>query len=488
MKHPFAKKPGAQKSAPPEAGRAAGRRALKSGAYASMLAAAVLVVVILINLVAGAIPTKYTQFDISTTGLFTLSDTTVNALHAMDQDVTAYYMAETGNEDSNITRLLDRYAGESSHFKWEQRDPAIYPNFAAKYDAENANTSSVVLVCGEKSVVVDYSEMYEYDYSDYYYTGSYSLNFSAEPALTSGLARVLNENEYVLYQMTGHGETSLEGNFTTTLQNAGVTVQELSLLTAAAVPEDAAAVLINAPQVDYTEDTVNALRDYLDNGGKLIVSTTVDGSTPNLYGLLSEYGMTREEGMLIETDAGHYAYRYPATYLLPEVYHNDATAGMTTGMYVFAPVAQGIVTDEERENMSYTALLCTSSEAYSMRGYATAETAEKAADDPEGSFDLAVIAENTDTGATVVWFNCGNILLSNMDSAVSGGNAQLLGSVVNWMNGEENAVVIDSKSMSAESLSVPANMVLVLGVLFTIVLPLAILVAGIVISIIRRRK
>ena len=71
---------------------------------------------------------------------------------------------------------------------------------------------------------------------------------------------------------------------------------------------------------------------------------------------------------------------------------------------------------------------------------------------------------------------------------VSGGNSQLLGSIVNWFNGEENAVAIDGKSMSAQSLSVPGTAVIGLGLLFVIVLPVACIVAGVVIFVIRRRR
>ena len=122
------------------------KRALHSGMYASALAVVVLAVIILVNLVIRALPTKYTEYDISTTSLFTLSDTTENLLHELNADVTAYYLAESGQEDANITRLLDRYAGESSHFSWQQRDPVLYPTFAQQYDG--ASAGSVVLVCG----------------------------------------------------------------------------------------------------------------------------------------------------------------------------------------------------------------------------------------------------------------------------------------------------------------------------------------------------
>ena len=209
--------------------------------------------------------------------------------------------------------------------------------------------------------------------------------------------------------------------------------------------------------------------------------------TPNLDAVLAEYGMSREPGLVVETDASYYAYRYPQTYLLPELKSNTITSGVTKGMYVFAPVAQGIVKAEEQDNLSFTTLLSTSSGSYSMTDYATAETVQKGENDPDGPFDLAVAAENSETGGKLVWINCPNVLLSQMNSAVSGGNAQLLGSIVNWMTGEENAVVIDSKSMSAETLTVPPQATMLLGLLFTIVLPIAAIIIGIVVAILRRR-
>ena len=74
-------------------------------------------------------------------------------------------------------------------------------------------------------------------------------------------------------------------------------------------------------------------------------------------------------------------------------------------MMVYTPIAQGITTDEDSE-FSFTDLLTTGDAAYSMENYATAETARKADTDPEGTFAVAVAAENVTTGARVVWVNC----------------------------------------------------------------------------------
>ena len=156
-------------------------------------------------------------------------------------------------------------------------------------------------------------------------------------------------------------------------------------------------------------------------------------------------------------------------------------------MMVYTPIAQGIVKHEDGD-YTFTSLLSTSSTAYSMEGYATAETAQKADTDPEGCFAVAVAAENTTTGTRAVWINCPNFLQGTINQSVSGGNAQLLGSIVNWFDGEQTTAVISGKSLSAVSLTVPNNMIIVLGLLFTIVLPIVCVVAGLVICVIRRRR
>lgn len=461
------------------------RRVFQNGAYASVLTAVVLVLVILLNLVAGALPTTLTEFDISMSGMFTLSETSRTILDDLSQPVKAYYVAQSGQEDTNVTRLLDRYADAGSRFSWEQKDPVLYPSFTQQYDG--ASAGSVILTSGDRYEVVGYNDMYEMDLEAYYYYGTQEYSFKAENALTNALAKVLRTESYLLYELTGHGETALESDYTDTLESAGVTVQELNLLSAGSIPQDAAAVLCNAPLTDLTAAEAKTLTEYLTAGGRLLITTALDAETPNLDSVLAAAGLSRQTGLLIETDGNYYAYGYPATYLMPEVHSNDVTAGMANGIYVFAPISQGILTDEETD-FTHTSLLSTSSSAYAMQDYAAAQTAQKGENDPEGSFDLAVAAEDTVTGARLVWVNCPNVFLVQMNQAVSGGNAQFMGSVANWLVGGENLAVIEARSMSAESLTVPGGAIVGFGLLFTIVLPLACLILGIVVCVLRRRR
>ena len=139
----------------------------RSGVWSAALAAAVVVLAILLNLVVQAIPTKYTEFDLSEAGLYTLSDSSKEIARAVDRDVAVYYLCETGSEDAIISKLLDRYAAENGRIHWERKDPAVYPTFAAQYGAQDAENGSLIFVSGEESTVLDASDLYEYDYSDY---------------------------------------------------------------------------------------------------------------------------------------------------------------------------------------------------------------------------------------------------------------------------------------------------------------------------------
>ena len=461
------------------------KKTFRNGLYASVLAVVLLAALILLNLVVRALPSKYTQYDISTSSLFTLSETSTNLLHELQTDVTAYYLAISGQEDSNITRLLDRYADESSHFTWEQRDPVLYPTFAETYDG--ASTGCVVLTTADNYDVVSYNDMYPMDMDAYYNYGTYQYTFDAENCLTAGIAKVIRTTSYKMYQLTGHGETSLESDFTDTLGNAGVAVEELNLTTAGSIPADADELVINAPLADVTEAEAAMLTSYVQGGGKLLVVTDFTINTPQLDTVMAACGMTRQAGLLVESNADNYPYGYPQTYLMPNINSCEMLAGMTSGMRVYMPIAQGIVQSEDSEYV-LTTLLSTSDAAYSLLDYANAETVEKSDDDPEGSFAVAVAAENSSTGARVVWINCPNALLSATNQSVSGGNAQMLGSLANWFNGEQTTAVISSKSLSAESLTVPNGAMIGLGLLFIFVLPLVSLIAGVVICLIRRRR
>ena len=162
-------------------------RVFRSGVWSAAIAAAVIVLAVLVNLIVRAIPSRYTEFDLSEAGLYTLSESSRQVADDLTQDVTIYYLAQTGNEDQIISKLLDKYAAQSSHITWELKDPAVYPTFAAQYGAQDLTSGGLILVCGEQSKVLDAAELYDYDYSDYATTGAANVTFDGESKITSAI-------------------------------------------------------------------------------------------------------------------------------------------------------------------------------------------------------------------------------------------------------------------------------------------------------------
>ena len=469
--------------------RAPRGKAFRNGAYASLLTALAVAAVILVNLVVGALPAKYTQFDLSETGLYTLTDTSKQILAALEQDVQVYYLAQTGSEDAIITKLLDHYADESGHFHWEQKDPALYPTFAAQYNAQGASDGSLIFESGSRTKVVDASELYLYDYSSYYTTGSYSVSFDGENQMTSAVQYVTAAQLPTVYQLTGHGEAELSGSLQSALGLQNIQLSTLNLLSGE-IPEDAAALVLYGPSSDFAAEDIDRLRAYLDGGGSLLVCTDPATSTPNLNALLAEYGLSSVEGLVIEGDANYHQRGYDY-YLLPTVNTHEATSGLGQGLYVLAPWAQGLQTAEELpEGVSVNPLLTTSNQAYSkLAGYDMSTTAREEGD-LDGPFTLAAAAtKETDAGtAKLIWLACPILLSEQANTASAGANGQFALGCVTWLAGQDAATLIAAKSMMIEGLSLTASQANFWAVLFTLVLPLALLAAGITVTLKRRRR
>ena len=468
-------------------------RVFRSGLLSTAMLAAVLVLAVLLNLLVRAIPAKYTEFDLSEAKMYTLSDSTKALVEGLEKDVHIYYLCETGSEDTIITKLLDHYAAESGHLSWEQKDPTLYPTFAAKYGAENVSTGSLIVTCGENSTVLDAADLYEYDYTDYYTTGSASVTFGGEKQITSAIYKLTAAGQSHAYYTTNHGEQALTSTLTDALESQNLTVSALDLLSQT-IPEDCDLLVINDPAQDFSGagslvDELGQLRSYLSNGGRVLLLTDSYYSTPNLDAVMAEFGLTRTEGLVVEGDTNHYLNGYPALYLLPDYASTEestALDGVNTSRRVLLQMAQGI-TLTETEHVVSEALLVSSDSAYSKPEGYEMTTTEKAGGDIAGPFTLAAYARNEDTGAQVIWVNCGNMDNEGIYQVIPG-NVTFLQGCAASLAGQENAVLIDSKVLEAAPLEVPGIAASTLGLLFVIVLPAALLAVGAVVVVLRRRK
>ena len=477
--------------------RTQNKKILRHGSYSIGITAVVVAIVVVLNLVVQELPSNIREIDLSSEKLYTIGDQTKDVLDNLDKDVELYLIAQEGTENSDIQRLLERYEDRSSHIKVEQKDPAVYPTFTQQYTSDSVNNNSVIVVCGDKSRVVNYSDMYETSINYQTYTQE-TTAFDGEGQITSAINYVISEDMPILYTLEGHDEVSMGTAMTETIQKANIEIQSLNLLTQESVPDDAACLLIFSPSKDLSEDEANKVIDYLEKGGKaLILSDYTEEDMPNFQSVLENYGVQTVDGIVMEGDTNHYISQNPY-YLLPNIESGDVTSGLSSGSrYVLMALAQGIQKmDNIRDSLNIESILTTSDSAYSKTDLENMQTMEKESGDIDGPFDLGVsITEDlgNDTETKIVYFATSTIFDDTIDSYVSGANYELLSSALSWLcqtdeDSNTSAISISSKSLDTSSLTISAADVSFWSIFVTAVIPVCILLAGFGIWMKRRKQ
>ena len=435
------------------------KKHIKNGSYTMVMSVIFIAVVIVINMIVSTIPSKYSEIDISSQKLYSIGDETKKMLKDLEKDVTIYQIAQSGSEDENISNLLKKYEDESKHIKVEQKDPVVNPKFVSQYTSDDLSANSLIVVCGDRNKVIDYNNIYEtsIDYQTY---SSQTTGFDGEGQITSAIGYVTSENLPVLYTVEGHGEKDMDSSIKEDIEKANMDIKSLNLLTEGSVPDDADCLFIDSPSTDFSSDEKDAIIEYLENGGKAIIfSDYTTEDMPNFDAILENYGVQRTEGVVFEGDKQHYAMQMPY-YLVPTINSTDASSETASaGYYVLAPYAQGIKQlDDVRDTVKIESILTTSDQAYSKTDL-NSNTIEKEDGDVEGPFDLGVsITESLDDDkeTQIVYYSTSNLMDSQTNQMVSGGNEKLIMESLKWMTDTEESasVSIPSKSLEVSYLTI----------------------------------
>lgn len=470
--------------------QALGTRTAKVGGYSFVLSLVVLAILIAVNVLASKLPTSWTQFDISAAQLYSLTSDTKVVVTNLQQDVTIYWISQAGKEDTVIEKLLDRYQELSDHITVVKKDPDVYPTFAQQYTDETVANNSLVVESGDKSRYISYDNIYQYDTASYYTTGSVSQSFDGEGQITSAIDYVVSTDLPQVYLLSGHGEQALSDTFSDELQRSNYeTVADFSLLNVDAIPEDCDVLLINAPTSDISDEELTMLRDYVQGGGKLVVLSgpQQNADLPNLQALLSDYGVSVNDGVVVDTNRDYYAFTAPYV-LMPEIESSDITDPLKDGDYhVIVPIAAGLTVGENNGGATVTELLKTSSDSFSKAAGYAMTTYDKEDGDTDGPFALAVSVEDSNAGGRLLWVASDYLLDDTYNSYSSGANLDFVMNGLSWMIGDTDAVSIRSKSLDYNYLTISSSSAAWLKVCMIGIIPVGFLLLGLD-EVLRRRK
>ena len=511
------------------------KKALKKGSFALVISAVALAIVIVLNILVAQLPASVLHPDTTKTGLMSIGSETKDILSRLDTDIVITHYVDgsktSTTETSNtnyISGILQRYAEASSHITVKTVD-IVETNVQDKTVSQNmitvkslnddgserrskTVTADEIFMCEISGYEGQYISTSEYNQMvDYYNYLNQRLPaatnyFFAENAVTGAIDYVMQETLPVVYELSGHGETALgeDDGFGKLCKDENVELKELALQggESVAVPEDARAVLINAPQTDISADEAEALKTYVKGGGNVILTTYVEAygeeKMPNLAGFCKFMGLRAIEEQILEDEKSHY-YNY-LNWILAGITGNGITSALDNTNYYFYMVMSHAITTADTEGAESSvetySLLETSDQAFvgkfDEKGQLIVD--EKGNPDMEGvvrsKYSLAYQSVlKDDTGASkgeLIWFASPAVFDANYASGT--GNSYLFNAILTKTCEKNDRISLIGKEMSQSYLTVTPVQQRTFITVCCIAIPVCTIIVGIAVWASRRRK
>ncbi len=481
-------------------------RKAKHGTVAMAITALVIVMVIVLNIIIGLLVNRFPdlELDLTSNNSFALQDDTIDYVSHLNNDVTVYILMEKDKFEGQGTyfvqaqKMLNKMASKSDgKMKIKYVDLTSNPSFTSNYpnvDWQSSSANNIVLVeSGKQYKVLTLTDCFEYDEQTYNYYGTYSFTGTKiEQAVVTAILNVTTDDKVVVDMIKGNNEQDYS-SLKSLLENNAYQVNEVSLATGD-FDKDAKVAIMYAPSVDLDEKIVEKLSTWLSNDGKygrsLIYVPTADmGEMPNLDDFLKEWGMSIDRGYVFETDEtalvnANSPYAFTVSY---GDYYKDNLKNSKIPVVVSESHAVNI-TDENTAH----ALLKTTDKAGVLPIDADKSWDYKDAITGNGENVAAegVMTNEDKKSSRVVVFGSYIMFSDTIMKYNSFNNSAYFMNVINTIADKEDVgITIESKSIDNTELGITdvatQNTMLVV---FVIVIPIAILVAGFVFWLRRRNR
>jgi ABC-type uncharacterized transport system involved in gliding motility auxiliary subunit len=444
-----------------------GRQA-KYGSNALLMSLGILGILAVVNFLVYSNPKRW---DLTEDQTYTLSNETLNILDEMTNEVqvSGYYTPDLSQSRDRTRTLLDQYRIRSDgKIDYEFINPLEYP-FAAD-QAGVTRDGTLVLSTDDRSELVE---------------------APTEQRITEALVRLLNPGERKVYFLTGHGERDFEGTSPTDFNQVGraltvknYEVEALNLLSLQEVPEDASVIVIAGPEAALSQEEVDLLAEFLNQGGAVVLLAEPDVGTERaeegdpLNDYLSEtWGIDIMSDFVVDLASQSSPFlgisnRYAVHPITDEI-STLATIYPTVRSLQLPAAPEGVIQD---------ALVLTGDRSWGETDYVSfVEEGVLEYDegiDSRGPLTLAVAAENASIDARVVVF--GDADFAANDYFFELGNGDMAIGSIDWAAGNEQLINLTPKQTTQRVISPPTTQTTGLIFLTTIVLiPGAVIVMGV---------
>lgn len=223
-----------------------------------------------------------------------------------------------------------------------------------------------------------------------------------EDAITNALRRLLKPQRKKIFFLTGHGERDLTGKAQNDLQtakqaleNEGYEVGTLNLVTQPQVPKDAAVVIVASPKKPPLASEVDALKAYLDQGGRALVLLEAFQDS-GLQGFLAGYGISLDDGIILDANQVSQSLRLSPIMPLAFQYGPSRITRDFKNILTMYPVSRPLILNRGTKGVNLVPLVTTMASSYEKLGREWAKTGKGDFDpktDKKGPFTIGALAE-----------------------------------------------------------------------------------------------
>lgn len=460
----------------------------KSFIYSSNLFLVIILVLAILVIVNYFFDRHHYRFDFTESKLHSLSDQSIQVLINIKEDVLVKSFFTNGNFNrATLDNLIRIYKYHSKKIKHEFIDPDKNPGMVKRYEITEDGTT--IFERGDKD---------------------YRITTVSEEDITNAIIQVTRLDKKIIYFLEGHGESSIEvteesgySSAKDELAKLGYDVRNLPLALADTFPEDVACLVIPGPEKDLLPNEVDTIRDYIQNGGRVLVMIDPENS-PGMAPFLEEFGILLQEDLIIDTVSRLLG----GDYFMPVV--NEYEIHSITDRFRYAtffPYARSVeIAEQMPEGISAESLARSSSNSWSERQLDVTEVTFDEEKDKAGPVSLAVAvrvenkamkeemreAEDTSSeekddpkpeGRIVVYGD--SDFVSNNYYYLSG-NGNLFLNTINWLTEEEDLISIQAKTSKPRTIQLTPTQGRLLFFVSVLILPLFVIITGIVVWIRRR--
>ena len=433
-------------------------RSGKGTANLSGLLLAVLAILVAVNYLGYR---YHKRFDLTSEGLYTLSDQTRKILTGLKTDISVLHFDKT--DDQQLADQMKEFKSLSRRINFQRIDPQEKPDLARKYGVQRMGETLVI--AGDRTE---------------------RPTATTEQDLVNAVMKVTREQLKSICFLTGHGEKDLAGadaegyqSMDKALQRENYQTRSINLVSENSVPGDCSVLVIAGPKKALFPQEEKMIEVYLREAGKALL--LLDPETdPGVATLLKDWNLeVRNDTVVDASGVGRLFGTGPAVPLVSEYASHPITRDMSRTA-TFFPLARSIgKINESSSDQTITELLKTSQQSWGETELVAGEARFDEGKDQKGPVTLGVTATRAVGEKEARLVVIGDSDFADNNYARLAGNGDLFLNTVNWLAQEEDLISIRPKSPTNRTVTMTSSQQRSFFWFIVLLMPLAVIGSGV---------